>query len=108
MNIDQDIKNINHVTHHQKNDDSCHQINDDTLHQIQIIEKFSDNDDAIITSVLGVIHFIGVIIAIALSFRCNRGFKLLPFIIAICCPWLYIIYALVGMHKDFCPKPYKH
>lgn len=80
---------------------------ENTTNENKIIEHFSD-DDAVIGTILASIHFIGVIIAIALSFRCNRGFKILPFIIALCCPWLYIIYALVGMSKDFCPKPYKH
>ena len=71
-----------------------------------IIENFSD-DDTVIATILGSLHLILIIVAVVLSFRCNRGFSIIGFLLAICCPWLYIIYALAGVHWNFCPKPHK-
>ena len=41
-----------------------------------------------------VTHLIVSFFAIYLSWRCNNGFKLLPFLAALLCPYLYIIWAL--------------
>jgi hypothetical protein len=41
-----------------------------------------------------VTHLIISFFAIYLSWRCNNGFKLVPFIAALLCPYLYIIWAL--------------
>ena len=41
-----------------------------------------------------VTHMIISFFAIYLSWRCNNGFKLLPFLAALLCPYLYIIWAL--------------
>ncbi len=41
-----------------------------------------------------VTHLIISFFAIYLSWRCNNGFKLLPFLAALLCPYLYIIWAL--------------
>ena len=39
-------------------------------------------------------HSIMSIIAIYLSFKCNKGFDLGSFMLACCCPYIYIIYIL--------------
>lgn len=39
-------------------------------------------------------HLIISLFAIYLSWRCNNGFNLLSFLVALFCPYLYIIYAL--------------
>lgn len=39
-------------------------------------------------------HLIISFFAIYLSWRCNNGFKLFPFLVALMCPYLYIIWAL--------------
>ena len=41
-----------------------------------------------------VTHLIISFFAVYLSWRCNNGFKLLPFLAALVCPYLYIIWAL--------------
>jgi hypothetical protein len=44
--------------------------------------------------IYSVFHSIMSLVAIYLSFRCNKGFNIGSFIIACCCPWVYIIYVL--------------
>jgi len=39
-------------------------------------------------------HLIISLFAFYLSWRCNNGFNILSFLCALCCPYLYIIYAL--------------
>ena len=39
-------------------------------------------------------HSIMSIVAIYLSFKCNKGFDLGSFMLACCCPYIYIIYTL--------------
>jgi hypothetical protein len=46
------------------------------------------------SSLYMVTHMIISFFAIYLSWRCNNGFKLLPFLAALLCPYLYIIWAL--------------
>jgi len=41
-------------------------------------------------------HLIISLFAIYLSWRCNNGFNLLSFLVALFCPYLYIIYALAA------------
>ena len=42
--------------------------------------------------IYSVFHSIMALVAIYLSFRCNNGFSLGPFFIALLCPYIYIIY----------------
>ncbi len=39
-------------------------------------------------------HSIMALVAIYLSFKCNKGFDLGSFMLACCCPYIYIIYTL--------------
>jgi hypothetical protein len=39
-------------------------------------------------------HLIVSFFAIYLSWKCNNGFSLVPFLVAFFCPYLYIIWAL--------------
>ena len=39
-------------------------------------------------------HFIISLFAIYLSFKCNNGFKLSSFLVALFCPYIYIIYEI--------------
>ncbi len=41
-----------------------------------------------------VFHTIMSLVAIYLSFKCNKGFEFGPFLVACCCPYIYIIYTL--------------
>jgi hypothetical protein len=55
-------------------------------------------------------HLIISLFAIYLSWKCNNGFNLLSFLIALFCPYLYIIYALAtkggcGAFGDTLTKP---
>jgi hypothetical protein len=44
--------------------------------------------------IYSIFHIIMSLIAIYLSYKCNKGFNIGSFIIAICCPYIYIIYTL--------------
>lgn len=44
--------------------------------------------------VYSVFHSIMSLVAIYLSFRCNKNFDISSFLIALCCPYIYIIYIL--------------
>ncbi len=44
--------------------------------------------------IYSVFHTIMSLVAIYLSFRCNKGFEIGPFLVACCCPYIYIIYIL--------------
>ena len=41
-----------------------------------------------------VFHTLMSFVAIYLSFRCNKGFSLGPFLVALCFPYIYIVYTL--------------
>lgn len=42
---------------------------------------------------LSIFHFVVTIYAVFLAHRCNNGFNLGSFIIALCCPYIYIFYS---------------
>ena len=44
--------------------------------------------------IYSVFHSIMALVAIYLSFRCNNGFSLGSFFIALLCPYIYIIYVV--------------
>jgi len=44
--------------------------------------------------IYSVFHLIMSLVAIYLSFKCNKGFDMGSFIVAFCCPYIYIIYIL--------------
>ena len=45
--------------------------------------------------VYSVFHTVMSIIAIFLSYRCNGCFQWIPFLAALCCPYVYIIYIII-------------
>ena len=53
------------------------------------------------SSMYSVFHVIIGFFAIFLSFKCNRGFDLPDFLLACCCPVLYILYRF-AVSPDFC------
>ena len=44
--------------------------------------------------IYSVFHLIMSLVAIYLSFKCNKGFDMGSFVVAFCCPYIYIIYIL--------------
>lgn len=68
-------------------------------------EKFEDATGGVVTGGVvtgGLFHAICFVFALFLSFRCNGGFKAMDFLLACCCPQLYIAYQLaVNMDKCF-------
>ncbi len=44
--------------------------------------------------IYSVFHLIMSLVAIYLSFKCNKGFDMGSFIVAFCCPYIYIIFVL--------------
>ena len=59
-----------------------------------------DKSDA--TGIYSIFHTMLSIIAIYLSVRCNSKINYTSIIIAILCPYLYIIYSII-MHNGICP-----
>jgi len=63
-----------------------------------IPDEKKDNEQTKIKSQLyslySITHLIISFFAIYLSWRCNNGFNILAFLAALCCPYLYIIWAL--------------
>lgn len=57
-------------------------------------ELIKRNEECASREIYTVFHSIMSFIAIYLSYRCNRGFDLNSFLVACCCPYLYIIYTL--------------
>jgi len=54
-------------------------------------------------SFYSVFHTVIALFAIYLSFKCNNGFAIGDFLIACCCPVLYIIYRAAT--SNFCEVP---
>ena len=44
--------------------------------------------------IYSVFHLVMSLVAIYLSFKCNKGFDMGSFVVAFCCPYIYIIYIL--------------
>jgi hypothetical protein len=54
-------------------------------------------------SFYSIFHTVTALFAIYLSFKCNNGFAVGDFLIACCCPILYIIYRAAT--SNFCAVP---
>jgi hypothetical protein len=59
-------------------------------------------DTSAATSIYSIFHTMLSIIAIYLSVRCNPKINYTSIVIAIFCPYLYIIYSII-MHNGICP-----
>lgn len=57
-------------------------------------EQQHNKPKPIVSSLYMVTHLIISFFAIYLSWRCNNGFNLSAFVVALLCPYLYIIWAL--------------
>lgn len=68
-----------------------------------IVEKFGCDISSYgsIAILYGIVHFLAFIYAVYLSFKKNGGFKIMSFLVACCCPWLYIIYAF-SVKSSYC------
>ncbi len=57
-----------------------------------------NSQDTITTMLMKLFNLLVGIYAIYLAFACNKsGFNLGAFLVACCCPWLYIVYAFVAL-----------
>lgn len=54
----------------------------------------SPNDNNNGRYIFSIFHSMMTIVAVYLSFRCNKRFDAVSFIFALCCPYFYIIYTL--------------
>jgi len=52
-------------------------------------------------TIYSVFHMVVAIFALYLSFKCNKGFDIGSFLMACCCPYIYIIYKF-ATSEDFC------
>ena len=63
--------------------------------QMNLLVDTSCNNDSVKHSIFMVFHSIMALFAIYLSWKCNgQQFDLVSFLIAIFCPYLYVIYIL--------------
>lgn len=59
------------------------------------MEKFTTNStNSVSSTVMSIFHILMVCFACYLSFKCNGRFDLVAFLIAFCCPYCYILFAL--------------
>ena len=66
------------------------------------IETFSNTDTVehfggscwSLWGIYAILHLFAFCYAVYLSFKRHGGFDFLSFLVAFCCPWIYIIYAL--------------
>lgn len=49
-------------------------------------------------------HSILALFALFVAFKCNNGFKALPFLAACCCPQIFLIYVAATRGLGFCLK----
>lgn len=56
------------------------------------------------TVVYSFIHTFLAIFALFVAFKCNNGFKAMPFLFACCCPHLFLIYTAATTNFTFCLK----
>jgi|UniRef100_A0A6C0IYN6 hypothetical protein len=70
-----------------------------------IIENFAVSVQSSPTKkFLGVLHFALGIFALYVSIKCNNGFSAGSFVLACCCPQLYLIYIAATTGFGFCMK----
>ena len=80
------------------------QQNDDRQCQDNVVVDLSCNSDSVKQSIYMVFHTLMAMFAIYLSWKCNSGqFDIVGFLIAIFCPYLYIIYTLAT--RGTCDNP---
>ncbi len=60
-------------------------------------QRPQEDPNTITTMLMKLFNLIIGIYAIYLTFSCNKGFNLGAFLVACCCPWLYIIYAFAAL-----------
>jgi hypothetical protein len=65
-----------------------------SAYQLEIDDSNNRKRKPNICSLYTITHIIVSMFAIYLSWRCNNGFNLLQFVVALLCPYLYIIWAL--------------
>lgn len=61
-----------------------------------------NSGNSLTKNILAILHFVVSLYAIYLSFKCNNGFNFGSFIVACCCPYIYILYAAAV--NNFCLK----
>lgn len=52
-------------------------------------------------TIYSIFHMVVAIFALYLSFKCNKGFDIGSFLMACCCPYIYIVYKF-ATSEDFC------
>lgn len=60
----------------------------------KVIEKMENCDSGVGTAIFSIFHIMLSLVAIYMSFRCNKGFDFGSFLAACCCPYIYVIYVL--------------
>lgn len=75
------------MTNHKKSDDK---------------KNGGDIKEYIFKNINGIIYSAFSMFAIFVSFKCNGRFDLGSFIIALCCPWLYLIFVAATKGFNFC------
>lgn len=66
-------------------------------------ENFADKKKSSgFTKVYSLFHTFLALFALFVAFKCNDGFKAMPFLFACCCPHLFLIYTAATKGFKFC------
>ena len=75
----------------------------DSVEDVRVNRHYFRSHRAHYGPMYSVFHTIIMVFALYLSFKCNNGFNPVDFLIACCCPVLYIIYRAAT--SEFCTNP---
>ena len=90
---------VNNEVNYELNDQLNNQLNSQLISEKSVKEHF--NNRKVGWTTYGIIHFLAFIFAVYLAFKCNPNISILSVLVAIFCPWIYIIYILVT-RKGIC------
>lgn len=77
--------------------------NENQVEKKNIIEGFYNTMSDSRSIIYSIFHTIIALFALYISWRCNNGFNLPSVLVACCCPYIYIVYALVTRGGCFGP-----
>lgn len=65
-------------------------------------EHFTSSANSGVVITYGAIHFLAFLFAVYLSFKCHGSFHLPSFIVALFCPWIYIVWVFATKGPKMC------
>lgn len=66
-----------------------------------VTEPVAKKENSPVKTMYSIFHLVVSVFALYLAFKCNNGFDLGGFLLACCCPYIYIIYKF-ATSDNFC------